>query len=260
MKWIETLELKFGRLAIPGLIRIVAAFNALVFVLYQMNPAFLRVLELDPARVLHGEVWRLVSYIFIPQLGGILPGYLSFLLYLLFLWFIGNGLEQAMGAFRVNLYFVLGMAGTTAAAFFFGANFSNVMLTSSLFFAFARFYPDEQIYLFYILPIKVKWMAWVSGLFLILGFITESGSYRMAVLAALSNYLIFFGPQIWQEARHRTTVAQRRQKFETARTPDTEALHCCVVCKRTDITHPELDFRVSGDGNDYCAEHRPVKS
>ena len=259
MKWMDKLELKFGRLAIPGLIRVVVAFNALVFVLYQMNPGFLSVLELNPERVLHGEVWRLVSYIFIPQFGGFLPGYIAIVFYLLFLWFIGNGLEQAMGVFRLNLYFFMGMAGTTIAAFFFGANFSNVMLTSSLFYAFARYFPDEVIYL-YILPVKVKWMAWLSAAFLFYGFVTGSASYRMAVVAALSNYLIFFGPEVWQEAGRRASVAQRRQKFEKAKIPESEALHCCVVCKRTDVTNPELDFRVSSDGNDYCTEHRPGKS
>ena len=53
------------------------------------------------------------------------------------------------------------MIGTTIAAFFFGGNFSNSMLISSLFFAFARFYPDLVIYFVFILPVKIKWLAWV---------------------------------------------------------------------------------------------------
>ncbi len=87
-----------------------------------------------------------------------------------FLWWIGEGTERAMGAFRFTLYFVIGMIGTTIAAFFFGSNFSNAMLMSSLFFAFARFYPEEMIYILFILPVRIKWLAWIYAAFLILGF------------------------------------------------------------------------------------------
>ena len=158
MTWLDKLEKRFGFIAIPGLIRAVVLFNVLVLGLVWLNPSFSSVIDLNPSRILHGEVWRLVTYIFIPQ---------TFswwvVLFLWFLWFIGDGLERAWGAFRLTLYFFVGMIGTTIAAFFFGSNFSNSMLISSLFFAFARFYPDVVIYLFFILPVKIKWLAWVLG-------------------------------------------------------------------------------------------------
>src|SRR5205823_11796988 len=111
-----------------------------------------------------------------------------------FLWWIGEGLEQAWGAFRLSLYFFAGMIGTTAAAFFFGARFSNSMLFASLFYAFARFYPDQVIYVLFILPVKIKWMAWALAALLFVRFFLGPMSYRMAVVAAFANYLIFFGP------------------------------------------------------------------
>jgi len=127
MIWLDKLERRFGFLAIPGLIRIVIAFTALVWALMWLNPNFRFALDLDPARIRHGEVWRLVTYIFVPQT-------LSFwiVLALWFLWFIGEGLERAWGPFRLTLYFFVGMIGTTVAAFFFGSNFSNGMLIASL--------------------------------------------------------------------------------------------------------------------------------
>jgi hypothetical protein len=234
--------------------------TALVYLLAFLNPTFLSVLTLDPARILHGEVWRLVTYIFIPSVGG-QPGSmvqpLWLLLALWFLLFIGERLDHAWGAFRLNLYFLIGMVGTTIAAFLFGAQFSNAMLASSLFFAFANFYPDEVIYVMFILPMKVKWLAWFSAALLLIGFLTGPNSYRMALIAAFANYFVFFGPDLVRAARHRQQTASRRQRFEEGSRPKEESLHCCANCGATEITNPNLEFRVARDGEEYCLAHLP---
>jgi membrane associated rhomboid family serine protease len=253
MSSLDKLERRLGFLAIPGLIRIIVAFNALVFVLVRLNPDFQFVLDLNPARIMHGEVWRLVTYIFLPQTFSFL--WVIFVLW--FLWFIGEGLEQAWGAFRLTLYFFVGMIGTTIAAFFFGSNFSNSMLNAALFFAFARFYPNEVIYVFFILPLKIKWVAWTVVGFLLYGFVVGPNSYRMAVVAALSNYLIFFAPVFFHEMRHRHEVAGRRKRFESNARDQSEPLHRCAVCGATELTDPNLDFRVASDGEEYCMSHLP---
>ncbi|PYL65567.1 MAG: hypothetical protein DMF25_03125 [Verrucomicrobia bacterium] len=253
MRWLDTLERRFGFLGIPGLVRIMVAFSALIFLLVRLNPDFISALDLNPERVRHGEIWRLVTYIFIPQTFSFL--WIIFVLW--FLWFIGEGLERAWGPFRLTLYFLVGMIGTTAAALFFGSNFSNTMLIASLFYAFARFYPDEVIYVFFILPVKIKWVAWVSAAFLLLGFFVNSNSYRMATVAALGNYLIFFGPEIVYEVRHRHEVSSRRRRFEVQSRSETEPLHKCAVCGATELSDPNLDFRVARDGEEYCVAHLP---
>jgi len=227
MKVLDSLERRFGRLAIPGLIRIVVAFTALVYIITTfVNPLFPSILDLNPERIRHGEIWRLVTYIFIPRSIGsptaVQPIWLVLVLW--FLWFIGEGLERAFGSFRLTLYFFLGMVGVTVAAFFFGAQFSNAMLISSLFFAFAHFYPDEVLYVFFILPVKVKWLAWFSAAFLLLAFVTGSNSYRMALIAAFANYFIFFGPGIVLSARNRQQVTSRRRRFADSARPEEEAL------------------------------------
>src|SRR4029450_14080476 len=125
MTFLDKLERRFGFLAVPGLIRIVIFFTALVYVLVYLNRGFESFLTLNPALILRGQVWRLVTYIFLPQTFS--P--LWVLLALWFLWVIGEGLEHAWGAFRLTLYFVVGMIGTTLAAFFFGSNFSHGTLT-----------------------------------------------------------------------------------------------------------------------------------
>lgn len=258
MHWIDRAEARFGHLAIPGLLRYVAGFNAFCFVLAQVNPRFLDLLFLQRDLVLQGQVWRLVTYIFIPSIGGFFPDWLGAAMYILYFIWIGDGLDQAMGAFRLNLFYFLGMIGTTVAALLFGVGASGFLLNTSLLFAFARFYPELTIYLFFVLPVKVKWMAWISGAFVLLGFVAGSVAYKTAVVAALANYLLFFGREIFQDARHRQDVSQRRRRFEAATHPEgDDALHCCAVCGRTELVAPDLEFRVARDGHEYCAEHLP---
>lgn len=261
MTLLDKLERRIGFIAIPGLIRIVVAFTALVYVLTFVNQEFLTVLQLDPAAIKRGQVWRLITYLFIPrsiaQPGAVLQP-LWLVVALWFLWFIGDGLERAWGAFRLTLYFLVGMIGTTVAAFLFGAQFSNTMLASSLFFAFAWFYPDEIIYVLFILPMKIKWLAWISAALLIFGFVSAPNSYRIALLVAFSNFFIFFGPEIFQGVRHRQEVSSRRKRFEVQTRSEAEPLHRCATCGATELSDPNLEFRVSRDGEEYCMAHLPA--
>jgi hypothetical protein len=261
MNWITRAERYFGHLAIPNLIRVIACFNILVFLLYRLvNPHLVEVLMLDPAAVMRGQVWRLVTYVFIPAIGGPIYDWLVAALYIWYIWWLGDGLESAMGSFRVNVFYLLGMVGTTVAAFFAGANFATAMLNSTLFFAFARFYPEAVIYLMGLIPVKVKWLAWISGIWLVLGFIFNGWDYRLALLAAFANYFIFFGKEIFQDAVHRQEVHSRRMRFESAQRSGEDAMHRCATCGRTEIQAPDLEFRVARDGQEYCVEHLPKAS
>jgi len=253
MRLLDKLERRIGFIAIPGLIRAIVTLNALVFVLVYLNKGFDSYLALDVAQILAGQVWRLVTYIFVPQMGH--P--FLVLIALWFLWFIGDGLERAWGPFRLTLYFLVGMIGTTIAALLSDSQFSNQMLFTTLFFAFAHFYPEEIIYVFFILPLKIKWIAWVYAGYLLLGFATKSNSYRLALVAALSNYLIFFGPGVIRHLRQRKEVSVRRQRFEIQSRSAEEPLHKCATCGATELSDPSLEFRVSRDGEEYCIAHLP---
>ena len=237
MKWIDRLEKRFGFLAIHGLLRYVAACNGVVFLLYKWDPRYLTLIDLDPRAVLHGEVWRLVTYLFIPQMGSFplpAPDWFNAAFFIFFLIWVGDRLEQVWGAFKLNLFYLLGMIGTTIAAFFFGAMFSNSMLNSSLFFAFAHFFPDVVIFFAYILPLKVKWIAWFYAAFLFFQLLVGSMAARAAIIAAFSNYLIFFGPELFHQARHRREVSTRRRRFEADTRDVAEPLHKCASCGATE--------------------------
>ena len=260
MSWMDKLERRLGWIAIPGLLRYVAALTALVFILYKVDPRYLTLIDLDVDQVRHGQVWRLVTYIFIPQLGSLIPApdWINAAFSVLFLIWVGNRLEEAWGAFRLTLYFLIGMIGTTIAAVLFGAQFSNAMLYSSIFFAFARFYPIVVIFFAYILPLKVKWIAWIYAALLLFQFTVGNMALRSAMIVAFANYLLFFGRDLVMEARQRREVAGRRQRFETAsRDATVEPLHTCAVCGATELTDPNLEFRVSRNGEEYCIPHLP---
>jgi membrane associated rhomboid family serine protease len=255
MSFLDRLERRLGFIAIPGLIRAVVTLNALVFVLILLNKGFDSYLALDIARIRAGEVWRLVTYIFVPRISLSYP--LLVVVALWFLWFIGDGLERAWGPFRLTLYFLVGMIGTTVAAVVSNSQFSSQMLFTTLFFAFAHFYPEEIIYVFFILPLKVKWIAWAYAGFLLLGFATQSNSYRLSLVVALSNYLVFFGPGVIRHLRQRKDVAVRRQRFEIQSRSAEEPLHRCTTCGATEASDPSLEFRVARDGEEYCIAHLP---
>ena len=267
MRWITALERRFGHLAIPGLMRIIVMCNVLVYVMMFTKPEIVEVLTLRPERVLAGEVWRLVSYIFIPaaSAGGrasMVPLNLLFaLLYFNFLWFMGEALERAWGSFKFNLFYLVGMAGTTMAVFFFGSgDVSGLYLNLSLFFAFATLFPNFSILLYFIIPVAAKWIALVSLGFTGLAFVDGSSSTRLAILVSLANYLLFFGyewARIWREQGR--TVARRQQFQMAARTGADEALHHCKVCGATEDSAPDREFRVAADGEEYCQLHLPSK-
>jgi hypothetical protein len=263
MSWTDKLERRLGFLAIPWLLRYVAAFTALVFILYKIDPHYLTLIDLDIDAVRHGQVWRLITYIFIPQLGSLIPApeWINAAFAVLFLIWVGDRLEEAWGAFRLTLFFLIGMIGTTIAAFFFGARFSNAMLYSSVFFAFARFYPNVVIFFAYILPLKVKWIAWIYAAILLFQFTLGTMALRSAMLVAFANYLLFFGRDIVMEARQRRQLSDRKQRFESEnRQTASEPLHSCAVCGATELTDPNLEFRVARNGEEYCIPHLPAPS
>lgn len=260
MNWLDRAENKFGHLAFTGLPWAIAVLNFLVWAMCQMDPNYYAYLNLQPARIMEGEVWRLFTFIFIPSFFG--PGplhLLGLILYLLFIIFVGNTLEQSMGAFRLNVYYLLGMIGVIAASFIARSGaWGNPILNSSLFFAMAWYVPDAVIYIMYIIPVKVRWAAWIGFAFLAFQFILGPWAVRLGLVAALINYIIFFGPEILQMSRERAGVADRRGRFQReVQAGQSQSLHECHVCHRTEVDSPHLEFRVARDGEEYCLEHIP---
>ncbi len=254
MTTLDSLEKNLGRYAIPGLIRYIVALNALVFILVTLMPEYENVLSLNPGAILQGEVWRLVSWIFIPNTMS--PFWVLF--YLIFTWWIGDMLEAQWGAFRLNAYYFLGVLLCIVSALVFGASGGNFFLNLSLFLAVATLAPNFEIMLFLVIPVKMKWVALFSLLVPALYLITGPLSIKMMVVMCLGNYLLFFGPGFFQGRMESRKNSQRRERFKAASTSDT--LHRCEHCGATEVSHPEKEFRVTADGREFCTDHLPAKS
>lgn len=252
MSFLDTLDRHFGKFAIPHLMRYIVGFNALVYLLLLLEPGYGALLTMDRELVLRGEVWRVVTWIFLPNT--LSPLWIIF--YLLFTWWLGEMLEGLWGTFRLNAYYLTGYLASTAAAFIFGASGGNYLLVLTLLLAVATLAPEEQVLLL-VFPVKIKWIAIFSlvipwGLYFLIGPIP----LKAMIVVCLGNYLLFFGVPFLRHFRENRENAARLRKFRVV-TGEQETLHRCAKCGITEVSHPHAEFRVASDGQEYCGKHLP---
>jgi hypothetical protein len=252
MSLLDKLDRKFRRYAVPN-VTLYLIGGQVVFFAFSLAGTFIldRVL-LIPTMVLQGEWWRLITFLFIPP-------FTSPLIFILFAWYMfylmGSALEGHWGAFRYNIYLLVGYVVTVAVTFLFpNSAATNVFIAGSVFLAFAFLYPDFQIYIFFILPVKIKWLALLTWLGYAYELIFGGWNQRVLVLASISNFLLFFGRDItWRMKTGKRRMAEQARQFSGVR----DAFHTCATCGKTDISHPRMEFRYCSDCNGlgYCADH-----
>lgn len=277
---------------IPNLMLYIALGNAIVLIMTMVNggSALYELLCFDKGKILQGQVWRLITYVF-TQSGG---GYLS-LIFLYFFYMLGRHVESSMGTLKFNLFYFSGVILMDVFAMLFcpiipenglvtGEMYtflSAVMpeyygmayyLHLSLILAFATLNPESRFMIFFIIPIK----AWVIALiYLLLECIAIFNlsypvlyfPHNLFPLVALGNYLLFVGgdiknliPLSWRMRRSKKKPQKEPIQF-TRPEPGPYAkpyTHRCTVCGRTDISNPELEFRYCSRCNGYhcyCEEH-----
>ena len=198
MNWITKLERKYGRLCIPNLINILIGGQILVDAIELfVNQEISFYLDLDRSGLLAGQIWRVITFVLVPFSGG---GPLSVILGIYFTWFIGSALEREWGDFRFNLYVLLGMAGAVVACLLTGYA-DTYCLSLSLLLAFAMLYPEMQVLLFFVVPIKVKYFGWFSAALWVFGFLGMGPAGKLNYLLCMLGFAAFFGPQAWRSIR-----------------------------------------------------------
>ena len=251
MSWLDRVEKFWRPFAIPGVTLHLIFGQFICYALSLAKPEFLGALALIPAQVLGGEFWRLFTFVLVPPQMN--PLFLFFFWYLFYL--MGDALESQWGAARYNVFLLIAGLATLLAAFLTPQlPATNGYLMASVFLAFAYLYPDFQIYLFFILPVKVKWLATFTWILYFLTFV-GSGAERFLVLASVSSFLLFFGSEIVLGMRsRRARMARRVDEIKSEHEP----VHRCVVCGVTDQSDPGMEFRYCSrcDGSPcYCRDH-----
>ncbi len=190
--WLQRLENKFGRYAIHNLINIIIFGMALLYIadmvlLIDSGRSLSSVFFFDRSAIFSGQIWRLMSFIIVPPEASLI--FIFFALYIL--WMLGTALENEWGSFKFNIFYLFGMMGAICAGMITGYA-TNTYLNMSLFLAFAILYPNFIFRLFFVIPIKVKYLAYFDAAFLIILLIISSWPGKIALIVSLLNILIFF--------------------------------------------------------------------
>ena len=273
MNWLDKLERKLGRFAIPNLTVYLLAGYVIGFGVMYLMPELLGWITLEPMLIVRGQVWRLISWVLVPPT----TRPISLLFLVLLYYSLGTALERTWGTFRYNVYIFSGLLFTVLgvfilyAVYFFGFHIelplsmagmvSTNYITMSIFLAFAAIYPEMEVYLYFILPIKMKWMALVYAAMALYYFIRGGVVTRVAIAASLLNFVIFFLSSR-NMRRFSPKERARKAKFKRQSVPHMHysngAKHRCAVCGRTELDDPCLEFRFCSkcNGNyEYCQDH-----
>jgi len=249
---LKKLASKLQYFAIPNLTWIIVIGSGTFYILGLQNPYILTFLPYVPEKVFHGEFWRVASFLFYPLDMSVF--FAIFTYYLFFL--MGTALEAEWGDVKFTRYVLLSCLMTLL----FGAlhqslDAKNGYIASSIFLAFAYVYPEFELYMFFVIPVKVKYLAiffWIGFIYVIA---TAAWPTRLVALAPLVNFFIFFGKSIIN--RMRAGKHQMESHAQTIR-DDKTPFHLCDTCKATENSNPRRDFRVCPickGGLEYCAEH-----
>jgi len=262
---------------IPRLMLYLVIISAIVFIL--SGEGMLAWLSFDPGLILSGQVWRLVTWIFIPVTTNIFFAAIA----LYFYYFVGSTLEREWGAGKFTIYYIFGIILNIIYGFIIWYAFglytipttipfsilSPIYLNLSMFFAFATLFPEVQIRLFLIIPIKVKWLGLFNAAFflynIIQGLIAQQFIIAMLPVVAILNFFLMCGGELLAHFRPLKTRAspqvinfKKASKQAKQNLADKPYRHKCAVCGKTDTEYPDLEFRYCSKCEGYhcfCIEH-----
>jgi membrane associated rhomboid family serine protease/ribosomal protein L37AE/L43A len=267
--WLDRFCHKHPRLAVPNLMLYIVIGNIIVFLLdkFSMSTTMYAGMYFSFIRdaILQGQVWRMVTFMFVPTSSNIF----FFAISMYFYYFIGSMLEREWGSAKFTIFYLFGVLLNILVGFAVG--YTNIYFVNmSLFFAFATLHPDMQVLLFFIIPVKIKWLAWLDGAYfgimIIQALLSSAPLQALIPVVAVLNYLLFFSGDLTgflrKTGRKASYHASRKTvDFHAAQQHVKEKkgyLHKCAVCGRTDVSNPELEFRYCSKCNGYycyCSDH-----
>lgn len=267
-RWIDKMERKFGRYAIHNLTIFLVAIYAAGYFATLCVPKILLYFTLEPGLIMQGQIWRLISWMMVPYGGNI---FIELLVMYMF-YNLGRTLENVWGAFRYNLYILSGIIFNIAGAFIlyayaggivgYGILFSPYYMYMSLFLACAVIMPEMEFLIYFMIPVKIKWLAIFDVVLLVIEAIRGGMAIRIVIVASLLNFILFFlGNRRMQPYTPKQMVRKKKFQKEIKRPVNQYeggARHKCAVCGRTELDDPNLEFRYCSrcNGNyEYCQDH-----
>ena len=273
-RWLDRFCYKHPRFGIPNLMKFIVIGNVLIYFLDMFSNGYASWLFMfHPSAILHGQVWRIITFLFVPVSGyssSDMFSILWFAMTTLFYYYIGNALERQWGSTRFTVFYFLGAILNLIIGFAFQTSVTMYYVNMSMFFSFATLYPEMQVLLYGILPLKVKWLAWLDAalfLFDIIRYLMLGAwGYALIPVVAILNYFLFFWDDLMNivhrktgrmayQARPQTINFKKAQKEVQQRKG---YLHKCAVCGITDADDPNMEFRYCSKCNGYycyCSDH-----
>ena len=268
MKFLDKMERKFGKYALSNLSMYIIITYAAGYLIELFAPVMQQYLTLEPALILKGQIWRLVSWLLIPPESS----NIFFVVIMLYFYYsIGNTLERTWGTFRYNVYIFSGIItsiiGSFVLYFLAGGNgirlgnaFSTYYISMSIILAFAATYPNMQVLFMMIIPLKIKWLGIAYAVMLAVEMILSSWPIRVVIICSLMNFIIFF-LSTRNMRRYNPKEIHRRQAYKQAvhkSQVNNITKHKCAICGRTEKDGDHLEFRFCSkcNGNyEYCQDH-----
>ena len=259
------LEKNFSWLAFPGLIRAIVMLQSVVFFVILFNSETASYFMVTPEGIANGQYWRLISWIFYPFVDPISygPVFSAFFMFIILRisFLFSDSLENAWGEIQTSLYVYTTIICQalalylSATGFLPAASLTNQMFYIALFFAFATLFPNVEFLLFFVLPVKV----WIFAMISLATIVFSCLSFPPLLLTyglAFFPYLVWAIPRLYHWSKYRNQLNARRVKFKSQSSDSQgQTLHRCVVCNRTELSDPQLDFRVAENGDEYCLDH-----
>ncbi len=261
---------------IPNLMLYIVIGTAVVYLMSEMagNYTLYNLLVFNRQKILQGQIWRLITYPLTYRIENLLLMAVSLFCY----YSLGRAMENIWGTLRFNLFYFTGVVMMDVYCMIFGGTASVAYLNLSLFLSYATLFPDSQFLLFFIIPVKAWIFALLDLAIVVMDLITYPFPYNLFSVISLANYFLFFGkdvlnviPLSWRaNARRLFRKGPAKQKkakviqfdagsYEaTKATPKAPYTHRCTVCGRTDVSHPDLEFRYCSRCKGYycyCEDH-----
>ncbi len=264
MNWLYKLEAKYGKYAIQNLPLYIVILYAIGVVIDLMTGGMAEyMLGLNPYLIIEQhEFWRIITFVITPPSTSI-----WFVIFVLFFYYsIGQSLVNVWGAFKFNMYVLVGVLGTILSAFLVyfvlgkpaGIYMDTYYLNLSMFLAYAAIFPEMSVYLYGILPIKVKWLGYLDVALLVYSFIVGGVGSRIAIVVSMLNFLLFFFSTRNYKKVSPTQIRRKQKYKKDVHNSTVGARHKCAICGRTEKDNPNLEFRFCSkcEGNyEYCQDH-----